>query len=188
MVDEKKELALEEYKKTVDIAIYEGTMYWQRFNVLFAVNAAILVFLGVIVGNQTMISQNQDAQRVLVFGACFIGFVSSISTTFICLRSQMFYRSWWQHIRRLEKEVLKEFSLMKDLNAYFRTQSLVRQMSVVTVSLVTPVTFSGLFGILPVLLYGHIAIPYLFLLSLVMAFLVFGCIYSDWRRSKEYEK
>ena len=109
MGEERKKIILEEYKKTIDIVIYEGTIYWQRFNVLFAVNAAILVFLGVLVGSQIPSFQNENHQRILVYAACAIGFISSTSMIFSCLRSQAFYRSWWNHIENLEKKELKEF-------------------------------------------------------------------------------
>jgi hypothetical protein len=188
MTEEQKKFVLEEYKKTVDIAICEGTIYWQRFNVLFAVNAAILVFLGVIIGNHIADSQSESAQRILVFGACAIGFVSSISMVFGCLRSQAFHRFWWKHIEKLEKEVLKDFSLMKDLDSFFKKQSFVRQIPVLTLSIITPFTFSVLFGILPVLLYGQVANLYMCFDAVTIALLLFSCAYSAWRKSWENGK
>lgn len=188
-LEEKTRLALEDYRNTIDIIIYEGTAYWQRFDVLFAVDAAILVFLGVVVGgSQPTISQNPDAQKILLFGICTIGFVSSVSMVFSCLRSQMFYRSWWKHIQKLEDEVLTGFSMMKDMDTYFKTQSFVRQASVMTLSLVMPITFSALFGILPALLFWQDAVLYLVFVFLVLVLLLVACGYSAWRRSQEYPR
>jgi hypothetical protein len=185
--EEEKKLVLEEYKKTVDIIIYEGTTYWSRFNVLFAVNAAILVFLGVIMGNNSMPSlQTETAKRTIVISICVIGFISSATMLFACLRSQAFYRYWWKHLESLEKKVLKEFTLAGGLDNHFDEQNFLRLLPVNTASLLIPFSLLVLFYSLPIFLFGLFESVFAVVTtSSIGLLMVLWCAYMAFKRSRE---
>jgi len=183
--ENKKALALEEYKRTMDIAIYEGSLYWQRFSVLFAINSAILIFLGVILGNEVVSLVDKNIQRTVVLSVCFLGYFFSAAMIPIFLRVQAFYRYWWNHLKKIERTTLTEFTLATGLDSHFDRQCFIRKMSVSTLTLFIPLSFVVLFGIFPALVYGltNQVIIYLGAIVTALVFLILCCAISDWKRS-----
>jgi hypothetical protein len=186
--------ALEEYKLLVDLAVYEGNTYWARFNVHFAINAALVGAIGFLAFQPNSSSQLSSSFAVFAGILSAFGFVASSVWLLNSLRAHIFYEYWFRRMRAIEQtSPIKESKFLKivtELGEHFDTMK--ARQSILRVPIMTAsYLISGSF------LVGYVGFPLLVLsLSLCQRFLVVGVevlvfilfLVYGFKKHKGYEK
>lgn len=188
-LNKKEEISLEEYKLIVKMNIYEGEVYWSRFNVFLAVNSALLaVIVLVLRGNSDINAGITSSLRTFISMVSVGGSVVSLVWLFSSLRAHEFYRYWIDRGKEIEN-TLKHAKLYKRMEKHFDglpRREFYKRIPVLSAAYALPLCFFLIYLASPVLLFGPGPVE-LIALVLSILVLVFFVLWGDYEFEK-YER
>ena len=182
-----RELALTEYNALVNLEIYEGQTFWNRFSAIFAIDAALLATIGVL----SSLSQTGASPSVIIGAISLVGFSVSTSWLFMSVRAHSFYTYWLTRAQEIEESDLFKNSVYlktyQQMGAFFdkmKKRYSYRRVPVLSAAYVPCITLMAIFAVLPISF--NFGLGWVILLLALEGVIVIGFIFWGVRQHQKY--